>query len=490
MSFRTVVISKRGKLDLKVNYLVVRHESEVRRIFLDEINTAFCSEFGLDATGNAIYEQANTTRSGFVFKGFYPTNSASSERAYGTEFLSRIESGSDKVRGAMNYYARWNYTVELYAPAGITIKSALNAALVSTEPTAGGIIPIDTEHGFSFTVSQNYVGIPRVKVYSGGVELPLTQTKQVDGTIVYTVANPLQITDRLVVYIYGDNISLAAGETDEADSFGGALDLREDGIFTVRYVINHSQGATALGKGVEFTFSQSLPAGTAVRLFYQVNGSPVSVGEYVPSDVDSFGGDNFTALTGSPNMFEYSGNVVSEVYYLVITLPNNANKFDGDKLTVSVDMQPTTGTTPVNYYTAPVTGEAQQTYAEPVRQQNGVISAEVTLYGAVIRSGQWNGTTLTYKAEDTGTNAPADIRHQDKFYVWRITGTNITVSGTNVDVETVVTDTATYVIIGNAQVTGLTVTVGGATSIELLEVANPQYPAAGTVIWSNSQNGG
>lgn len=39
MSFRTVVISKRGKLDLKMNYLVVRHESEVRRIFLDEINT-------------------------------------------------------------------------------------------------------------------------------------------------------------------------------------------------------------------------------------------------------------------------------------------------------------------------------------------------------------------------------------------------------------------------------------------------------------------
>ena len=462
----------------------VKNGKTINSTLLDEINTAFCSEFGLGVTGNAIYEQANKTRSGFVFKGFYPTNSASSERAYGTEFLSRIESGSDQVRGAMNYYARWNYTVDLYAPAGITIKSALNAALVSMEPTAGGIIPIDTEHGFSFTVSQNYVGIPRVKVYSGSVELQLTQAKQVDGTIVYTVADPLQITDRLIVYIYGDNISLAAGETDEADSFGGALALREDGIFTVRYVINHSQGATALGKGVEFTFSQSLPAGTAVRLFYQVNGSPVSVGEYVPkSAVDLFGGDNFTALTGSPNMFEYSGNVVSEVYYLVITLPNNKNNFSSDKLTVSVEMQPTTGTTPVNYYTAPVTGEAQQTYAEPVRQQNGVISAEVTLYDAVIRSGQWNGTTLTYEAKDTATNAPADIRHQDKFYVWRITGTNITVSGTNV--EKVDTDTATYVIIGNAQVKILTVTVGGATSIELLEVANPQYPAAGTVIWSN-----
>ena len=387
----------------------------------------------------------------------------------------------------MNYYARWNYTVELYAPAGITIKSALNAALVSTEQTAGGIIPIDTEHGFSFTVSQNYVGIPRVKVYSGGVELQLTQTKQVDGTIVYTVADPLQIKDKLVVYIYGDNISLAAGETDEADSFGGALALRRDGIFTVRYVINHSQDATALGKDVEFTFSQLLPVGTAVRLFYQVNESPVSVGEYVLKNnaASSFSGSNFTALTGSPNMFEYSGNVVSEVYYLVITLPNNKDNFsDDNKLTVSVKTQSTTGEA-VNYYTESVTGEAQQTYAEPARQQDGNISAEVTLYDAVIRSGEFTGNTLTYKVQNMATDAPADIRHQDKFYVWRITGTNITVSGTNV--ETVTTDTAIYVIIGNAQVTGSTVTVGGTdTSVELLEVANPQYPAAGTVIWSNS----
>ncbi len=469
----------------------VKNGETIDSTLLGKINDAFRSEFGLGGTGNAIYEQANNIRSGFVFNGFYPTNSASSERAYGTEFLSRIDSGSDQVRGAMNYYARWNYTVELYAPAGITIKSALNAALVSTEQTAGGIIPIDTEHGFSFTVSENYVGIPRVKVYSGGVELRLTQAKQVDGTIVYTVADPLQITDRLVVYIYGDNISLAAGETDEADSFGGALALRRDGIFTVRYVINHSQDATALGEGVKFTFSQELPAGTAVRLFYQVNGSPVSVGEYVLKNnaASSFGGSNFTALTGSPNMFEYSGNVVSEVYYLVITLPNNKNNFSGDKLTVSVETQSTTGKQPVNYYTDPVTGEAQQTYAEPAEQQDGVISAEVTLYDAVIRSGQLNGTTLTYNVQNTGTDAPADIRHQDKFYVWRITGTDVNVPGTNV--ETVVTDTATYVIIGNAQVTGLTVTVGGTDiSVELLEVANPQYPAAGTVIWSNSQNGG
>ena len=39
MSFRTVVIAKRSKLDLRMGYLVIRKEDETVRIFLDEINT-------------------------------------------------------------------------------------------------------------------------------------------------------------------------------------------------------------------------------------------------------------------------------------------------------------------------------------------------------------------------------------------------------------------------------------------------------------------
>lgn len=39
MSFRTVVIKKRSKLDLRMGYLVVRQDDDTKRIFLDEINT-------------------------------------------------------------------------------------------------------------------------------------------------------------------------------------------------------------------------------------------------------------------------------------------------------------------------------------------------------------------------------------------------------------------------------------------------------------------
>ena len=39
MSFRTVVIEKRSKLDLRMGYLVIRRDDDTVRIFLDEINT-------------------------------------------------------------------------------------------------------------------------------------------------------------------------------------------------------------------------------------------------------------------------------------------------------------------------------------------------------------------------------------------------------------------------------------------------------------------
>ena len=39
MSFRTVVIEKRSKLDLKLGYLVIRRDDCTQRVFLDEINT-------------------------------------------------------------------------------------------------------------------------------------------------------------------------------------------------------------------------------------------------------------------------------------------------------------------------------------------------------------------------------------------------------------------------------------------------------------------
>lgn len=51
MSRRTVVITKRAKLDLKTGYLVVRSEDMISRIHLDEINVLIIENTAVSITG-------------------------------------------------------------------------------------------------------------------------------------------------------------------------------------------------------------------------------------------------------------------------------------------------------------------------------------------------------------------------------------------------------------------------------------------------------
>lgn len=56
MSFRTVVIEKRSKLDLRMGYLVIRREDETMRVFLDEINTLIVENPACCVTGCLLSE--------------------------------------------------------------------------------------------------------------------------------------------------------------------------------------------------------------------------------------------------------------------------------------------------------------------------------------------------------------------------------------------------------------------------------------------------
>ena len=51
MSWRTVVISKRAKLDMKTGYLVVSSEEETHRINLDEISVLIIDNTAVSITG-------------------------------------------------------------------------------------------------------------------------------------------------------------------------------------------------------------------------------------------------------------------------------------------------------------------------------------------------------------------------------------------------------------------------------------------------------
>lgn len=443
-------------------------------------------------------------RMGFTFMGFYTTNYTSSISAYGESFYDTCNKGTEKVHGAINYYARWNYTVVLNAPSGIGIESALSSNLIDREANEGKnnmLIPIDTAHGFSFRITGQYAGLPRVNVYTVNAENTLTELAVSLANGVYTIANPDDITGTIYVYIYGDNIAVAVGEEDNDSVFASSISLREDGIFTVRYAINYGKEQEGLGKNAVFNLGTSLPDGTAVRLFYQMNGVPVSVSEYVLSSASgSLKINDFSPLAGSGEIAD-PVSASSEVYYLVITLPNNKDNFTVDNLSVSVSTlnnasTPTVKLVETTYSTVgmpisvPVEGEDTQ-------NQNKVqvsslakdqiltsISSEVNLYGAVIRSGEIIGNKLIFTATDTSSgDAPTDIRHNGKYYVWRIEGNDL--SGLKVSgATTITTDTAVYIVIGDSFVLSKEIEVTGAADLEvsLMEVTNPQYPAAGTVI--------
>lgn len=455
-------------------------------------------------------------RAGFTFKGFYTTTSANTLASYGDSFTEMFKNGdgTSVIRGSMNFYARWNYTVALHAPSGIGIESGLSSSLLEENLKGGtdnSIIPIDIQHGFSFEITGTYAGTPRVEVYTVGADgalVPLVVTN-VNG--VYTIDNPEEITGTIHIYIYADNLTLAVSDT--MDATQTSIDLRKDGIFTARYTVNYGSGVNAAeghAKEIIFSFANSadgtalsLPSGTRLRLFYHANGSAVAVGYYeIDEDTTnktSVAATDFKPLTGSASsdsatIFDFNGTLTSESLYLVVTLPNNnTDNFSGiSSLNITVNAYSTTLTT-TNYETAGVTyGDSEsggetgtdtkvQNATDP---ENTSIQATVNLFNIVHRYGNPSGNTLTFVENDpyanTETAAPEDVRHADKYYVWRIAATDWNNNSVSASGATpVITDGYIYI----AASTALALNNFSGT-IELMEVTNTQYPAAGAIVWT------
>lgn len=452
-------------------------------------------------------------RAGFTFKGFYTTTSANTLASYGDSFTEMFKNGdgTSVIRGSMNFYARWNYTVALHAPSGIGIESGLSSSLLEENLKGGtdnSIIPIDIQHGFSFEITGTYAGTPRVEVYTVGTDGALVPLAFTNVNGVYTVNNPEEITGTIHIYIYADNLTLAVSDT--MDATQTSIDLRKDGIFTARYTVNYGSGVDAAeghAEDIVFTFVDSeLPAGTRLRLFYHANGSAVAVGYYEVGSggITSVAATDFKPLTGSDSsgsddsatIFAFEGTLTSESLYLVVTLPNNDtdNFSDISSLNITVNAYSTTLTT-TPYETAGVTyGDSESggetgtdTKVQGVTDPENIsIEATVNLFNIVHRDGNPSGNTLTFKAENTSTaeGAPEDVRHADKYYVWRIAAGDWNENMVTNGVSYVTTDGYIYVAASNSLSN-----VGSGADIVLMEVTNTQYPAAGAVVWSLQDSG-
>lgn len=453
-------------------------------------------------------------RAGFTFKGFYTTTSANTLASYGDSFTEMFKNGDGNsvIRGSMNFYARWNYTVALHAPSGIGIESGLSSSLLEEnlkDGTDNSIIPIDIQHGFSFEITGTYAGTPRVEVYTVGADGALVPLAVINVNGVYTIDNPEEITGTIHIYVYADNLTLAVSDT--MDATQTSIDLRKDGIFTARYTVNYGSGVNAANghaKEIIFSFANSadgtalsLPAGTRLRLFYHANGSAVAVGYYEVGSggITSVAATAFRPLTGSDSngsddsatIFAFEGTLTSESLYLVVTLPNNDtdNFSDISSLNITVNAYSTTLTT-TNYETAGVTygdsesgdgTENDSKVQDATDPENTSIQATVNLFNIVHRYGNPSGNTLTLVENDpyanTETAAPEDVRHADKYYVWRIAAGDWNENMVTNGVSYVTTDGYIYVAASNSLSN-----VGSGADIVLMEVTNTQYPAAGAVV--------
>lgn len=443
-------------------------------------------------------------RAGFTFKGFYTTTSANTLASYGDSFTEMFKNGDGNsvIRGSMNFYARWNYTVALHAPSGIGIESGLSSSLLEENLKGGtdnSIIPIDIQHGFSFEITGTYAGTPRVEVYTVGTDGALVPLAFTNVNGVYTVNNPEEITGTIHIYVYADNLTLAVSDT--MDATQTSIDLRKDGIFTARYTVNYGSGFDAAeghAEDIVFTFVDSeLPAGTRLRLFYHANGSAVAVGYYEVGSggITSVAATDFKPLTGSASsdsatIFDFNGTLTSETLYLVVTLPNNnTDNFSGiNSLNISVNAYSTILTT-TPYETAGVTYSDSESGGETgtdtkvqgaIDPENTSIEATVNLFDIVHRYGRLENRTLTFvESGSTADGAPEDVRHADKYYVWRIAATDWNENMVANGVSYVTTDGYIYVAASNSLSN-----VDRGDDIVLMEVTNTQYPAAGAVVWT------
>lgn len=398
------------------------------------------------------------------------------------------ETDTTVVNGAMMFYARWTYNVVVETPEGVEVESGLDTPLVQE-----GLVPIDDKNGFAFIVSlpEGWGGDPNFDVFvrKNGNFVKVTQyciSSDKENMWILS-AEGLKDSDGIIyLVIYADSLELSIGDATYYDGD----QMYEDGIFSLEYYVNYGNGDTPNEK-VTFGFGTVLPENTSLRLYYYQDGAFVWSGNLILSKKsDSVSVYDFSSMqVGNVFSADIRAGAKAERFRLVVTLPNNEKNFkaepDETQLTFSVDRYS---------YKSTVTEYGDYLEKNEVNppEKSGSCVGKLTLYPVVSHSVTENGTQLIYSV-GTASDGVTDYRHEGLTDVWAITTNDgraiseddkskiIGIFGESADV--IVTTTGIYCSAENVK----TINVSGLSgyTVSLLEVRNPQYPAAGAVLWSN-----
>ncbi len=454
-------------------------------------------------------------RYGYDLEGFYLASEANSLSAYGSSFDDLLKVATLTVNGPLMFYARWTYNVVIDSPRGVTVSSGLTSGLVGE----GNIVPIDDKNGFSFEISvpNGWVGEPRFSAFivdkEGKAHDITADFTGADGE--YSVSRDVlqELTKKyrsgiLYIRIHADSLALYAqdDDTQKIDA------LYSDGIFTAQYSVNTEAGA----KDVTFTFGTALPADTSLRLYYSKNGAALWAGSYtakgssvsgvtidengaiaVNGSLGAGGASQFSPLNGFDPVPDRTG-AASEVFSLVVTLPDNALNFafgTGNIVasSVSVNAYEFDGEQIKHGDTVIAVGEDGAPLWSAPSTVRPDAQCAIEFYRAAVRtvsqiSTEQTTLTVGYAIKD-GAEEIEDYRHPaaSTRYVWEVRRVD---RGAFVTETTAVTldngdllmqsGTAMYFAAQEGEASfGFSQVAEGEYIVTLLRVTNTQYPAAG-----------
>lgn len=214
-------------------------------------NTTFANFFNKNQTGSVYNEVMNWANSatifGYVFKGFYMVDFASSITTYGIS-LDELAVSTNPVTASITLYARWSFLIELIEAPGTTIVSSFPTSFMEKHYEEDKfnreiLIPINLNEGYVFTIEKDstFKGEASVSAYSvqrdGDTHIitEIILEKYHDNMYLYYVL-PEYITGYLVIVTSVSNSEIIVGEN--TSSVAEEI-LPEDGVSTFKYIVNH-----------------------------------------------------------------------------------------------------------------------------------------------------------------------------------------------------------------------------------------------------------
>ncbi len=466
---------------------------------------------------------------GHDFQGYYLIQDGSNLSDYAVSFEDYCTDGKI-VTGPMQFYARYTYEVIALLPEIFEINTELYSHEVmpiendAVKDQLIKIIPVDSNDGFEFTLTHDgswYGDIPfEVYIITEESGIDISSTKVTDAMLNQPGVNKVTqyveqvaknsyylpdeyINGYIVVRGYAEELTFSAGES-ETDTY--MHDIYGDSTFTAMYAITYNKGTPVditktvsysnienidgneviKGAGFKFIYNGgefNLPVGTSIRLYRFINHTLYDAGVLVlDSEKSTLYAHDFANMdTGEPLTLPNVASVHDQKYNLVVTLPNHEG-FNATYKNIKIDLI-STFTEKYNYYD----------YANSAFYQlsnDGYISHaedEFNIHPTVPYQVSYSNYNVKFTIGSKVTDVP-DLRHDNKYYVWRIEKTANEAIPNNVTLGTlspiVKTNNAYYYL----ATSGLQINVSDLKgyTITLLEVDNVQDPASGVVVWTQA----